>query len=108
METVFWLALATAFTIAGDVLIKIASASPTGLTSWGFALGAVCYGSPAFAWFYLMRDHALALVAVLYASATLIALALLGVLVFRESFLLRDALGIALALAAVLVMHRGA
>ncbi|RBO54825.1 hypothetical protein DSD19_01530 [Rhodovulum sp. BSW8] len=104
----FWLALATALAIAGGGLIKIASASPTGLASRGRALGAICYGSPAFAWFYLMRGHALALVAVLYASATLIALALLGVPVFQEGLLLRDALGIGLALAAVPVMLRGA
>ncbi|MBL3572021.1 hypothetical protein [Rhodovulum visakhapatnamense] len=108
LETQVWLALATALTIAGGGLIEIASAPPTGLASRGRALGAICYGSPAFAWFYLMRGHALAPVAVLYASATLIALALLGVPVFQESLLLRDALGIGLALAAVPVMLRGA
>lgn len=54
-----------------------------------------------------MRHHSLAMIGVLYSSATILLLALLGEVVFREAFGWRDALGIALAIAAVLVMGRG-
>ncbi|RGP36658.1 hypothetical protein [Pseudotabrizicola alkalilacus] len=106
MTTLFWLALATLLTVFGDYLIKLATLSPQGLRSAQFALGALCYGTPAIAWYALMQTHSLAMVAVLYSTATLILLTLLGVFVFRESFGLRDGLGVSLALAAVLVMHK--
>jgi undecaprenyl phosphate-alpha-L-ara4N flippase subunit ArnF len=53
-----------------------------------------------------MQTHSLAMVAVLYSTATLVLLTLLGVVVFRESLGFRDALGVTLALAAVLVMQK--
>lgn len=106
MLTLFWLALATLLTLVGDYLIKIATLSPTGLRSAQFVVGALCYGMPAVAWFALMQAHSLAMVAVLYSTATLVMLTLLGVVVFKESFGLRDGLGVSLAIAAVLVMQK--
>ena len=56
MSTLFWLTVATLLTVVGDYLIKLA-ASGAGLWSWQFALGALCYGSPALAWYLLMQQH---------------------------------------------------
>jgi undecaprenyl phosphate-alpha-L-ara4N flippase subunit ArnF len=72
-----------------------------------FALGALLYALPAAGWFLLMRSHSLAAIGVFYSAATLLLLAALGTLVFRESFGLREAAGVGLALAAVLVMAGG-
>jgi len=107
LETLFWLVLATALTVIGDYFIKLASVHAAGMTSGAFLLGALCYGTPAVAWFYMMQKHSLAMIAVFYSSATLIILALLGIVVFKEAATWREALGICLALAAVIVMHRG-
>ncbi|TCP44505.1 hypothetical protein [Rhodovulum marinum] len=107
METLFWLFLATALTVTGDYFIKLASVHSAGMGSGAFVLGTLCYGSPAVAWYFMMQQHSLAMIGVLYASATLVILALLGIVVFKETATWRDALGIGLALAAVLVMHRG-
>jgi undecaprenyl phosphate-alpha-L-ara4N flippase subunit ArnF len=106
MSTLFWLAVATLLTVIGDYLLKLA-ASGAGLASWHFVLGALCYGSPALAWYVLMQQHNLATVAVLYSVATLIFVAGLGVVVFKEPFTWREAAGVSLALAAVLVMNVG-
>jgi len=106
MSTWLWLALATALTVLGDGLIKLASAGP-GVGSWQFALGALCYGSPAIAWYLLMQQHNLATLAVFYSVATLVIVAGLGIVVFREPFTWREAAGVGLALAAVLVMQVG-
>jgi drug/metabolite transporter (DMT)-like permease len=106
MSTLFWLAVATLLTVIGDYLLKLA-ASGAGLASWHFVLGALCYGSPALAWYVLMQQHNLATVAVLYSVATLIIVAGLGVVVFKEPFTWREAAGLALALAAGLVMNVG-
>jgi multidrug transporter EmrE-like cation transporter len=107
MDTFFWLILATGLTVAGDYFIKLASDHDDGMTSTMFLVGAVCYGLPALAWFFLMQQHSLATIGVLYSSATLVLLALLGIVVFKEAASWRDAVGIGLALAAVLVMHSG-
>lgn len=104
--TLLWLALATALTVVGDLLIKLASTGP-GLASWQFVAGALCYGSPAIAWYLLMQQHNLATLAVFYSVATLVMVAGLGVVVFREPFTWREVAGVGLALAAVLVMHTG-
>ncbi|SIS78489.1 hypothetical protein [Phaeovulum vinaykumarii] len=108
MDTILWLVLATALTVLGDFLIKQASETAAGMRSGTFVLGGLCYGLPAVAWFHLMRAHSLAMVAVLYSSTALAVLAPLGVSVFNEDLAWRDALGIALALAAVLEMQRSA
>lgn len=106
MITLLVLALASIVTIAGDYFVKLASQDPKGISTFYFALGALLYGLPAFAWFYLMRQHSLAAVGVMYSSATIVLLTLLGVFVFKESFGWRDGLGVGLAIAAVVVSLR--
>jgi undecaprenyl phosphate-alpha-L-ara4N flippase subunit ArnF len=107
MTTFLWLLLATALTVIGDYLIKLSTALPQGIRSAQFALGALCYGLPAFAWFAMMREHNLAAIAVFYSAATLVILAAMGIVVFKEPFSWRDGLGVSLALAAVVVMQTG-
>jgi len=104
MSTAIWLIIVTLMTCAGDYCIKIASGQSAGVTTPVFFLGAFLYGLPALGWFYLMQSHSLASIGVFYSTATLLLLAALGVLVFKEPFGLRDAVGISLAVAAVLVM----
>ncbi|ARE40217.1 hypothetical protein RGUI_2076 [Rhodovulum sp. P5] len=105
METFFWLLLATTLTVAGDFLVKVASSDEAGMTSPAFIAGALLYGAPAVAWFFLMQQHSLAKIGVFYASSTVIILALLGAIIFEERLEWRDALGIALAIAAVAVTY---
>ena len=54
-----------------------------------------------------MQQHNLATVAVFYSVATLVIVAGLGVVVFKEPFTWREGAGVLLALAAVLVMNVG-
>ena len=107
VTTLLWLTLATALTVIGDYLIKLSTLAPQGMRSVQFAMGALCYGLPAVAWFAMMRDHSLAAIAVFYSAATLVILAGMGVLIFKEPFSWREGLGVALALAAVLVVQSG-
>ena len=101
-----WLILVTitAMTVVGDYFIKLASLPHQGLTSAYFPLGMVLYGSTGLGWFYMMRSHSMSTVAVYYSAATLVLMAALGALVFKEGFGGRDAVGVGLALASVVVM----
>jgi drug/metabolite transporter (DMT)-like permease len=106
MSTITLLIVITLTTVTGDYLVKIASARPNGLTSHTFVLGALFYGLPAVGWFYMMRSHSMAFIGVAYSASTMLLLAALGVFVFRETFQLRDAVGIALAVLSVGVMTK--
>ena len=55
-----------------------------------------------------MRSHSLAAAAVLYSASTILLMTALGTLAFREAFELREAAGVALAVASVIVTTRTA
>jgi drug/metabolite transporter (DMT)-like permease len=104
MKTALILVAVTLVTLLGDYFIKLASDKPDGLLSHTFALGLIFYGLPAIGWFFLMRSHSLAAIGVLYSASTILLLAALGVFVFKEAFGWREAVGMLLAISAVLVV----
>lgn len=91
-------------TIIGDYWVKVASQRPNGLASLVFVGGASMYALSAAGWLLLMRSHSLAAIGVIYSSVMIVVLAGLGFFVFKEAFGLREGLGVALAVAAVLVI----
>ncbi len=107
MHSFLILAFCTAFTLLGDYCIKLSTQASTGVRSPVFLLGALFYGIPALGWFYLMSHHSLATVGVYYSAATLVFLAGLGVIVFKEPLGWRDMMGLTLAIAAVFMMSTG-
>ncbi|MEM6824150.1 MAG: hypothetical protein AAF566_03485 [Pseudomonadota bacterium] len=54
-----------------------------------------------------MKSHSLAAVGLLYSASTLLLLAALGALEFKEAFGLREVRGLSRALASVVVMNSG-
>ena len=107
MFTFFVLALCVGLTVLGDYCIKLSTQQAAGLRSPVFLLGALFYGIPALGWFYLMSHHSLATAGVYYSAATIVFLAGLGVIVFKEPLTWRDMMGLTLAIAAVFVMSAG-
>ena len=107
MQTTAILVVITLLTLIGDYSIKLASNHASGLRAPAFFIGALLYGIPAVGWFFLMKTHSLAEIGVFYSAATLILLAALGYFAFREPLGWREVTGLALALAAVLVMQTG-
>lgn len=101
------LALVTLMTVSGDYLIKIATGHSAGMSSPVFLMGAALYGLSAIGWFLLMRHHPLTWIAVSYSAATLIFVALLGVIAFGETLRMRDMLAIAMAMIAVVLINQG-
>ncbi|WP_171060809.1 hypothetical protein [Poseidonocella sp. HB161398] len=91
--------------ILGDLVIKLAA--DRGAISEGAHFltgGCLLYLVSALMWFLAMRHIPLGAAAVAYSGFTLLGACALGVLVFGEPFRLREALGIACALASVLLM----
>jgi drug/metabolite transporter (DMT)-like permease len=98
------LGLISLTTVVGDYFIKTSTLPQNGMMTASFALGLFFYSITGVGWFFVMRSHSLAAVGVFYSASTIIFLAALGVFVFKETFGMRDALGIALALASVVVI----
>ena len=89
--------------IFGDTLIKVA-ADKAALSSQPMAGGILLYAASAVCWYFTMRHMTLAQAAVAYSMLTLVALCVIGALLFDEPIRTRDALGVALALAAMWLM----
>ena len=100
----FFFSLLTALlVIFGDTLIKIA-ADRAMISSRPMAGGMLLYAASAVCWFYAMRNMGLAQAAVAYSMLTLVALCLIGAILFDEPIGLRQATGVAFALAAMCLM----
>lgn len=108
MKTYSLILFMVAVTIVADYLLKLASERLNSLASFEFFAGAFLYGLTAVGWVYAMKQTTLASIAVSYSVVTLLFLAALGVLVFRESLSGRDYLAIACAVAAMALMHKPA
>ena len=92
--------------VTGDYLLKRASNRDTPLATWWFVFGFVVYSSTAFGWVYVMRHLKFATIGVVYAMATVLLLALVGVLFLGESLRWQEVLGIVLALASISLLAR--
>ena len=95
-----------AATLVSDYFIKAAALSATGIHNPLLTIGAVIYGLTAIGWFFLMRSHSLAMVAVIYTAMTTIVLAGMGYFLFDEGFRARDGIGVALAILTLSIMYK--
>lgn len=95
--------------ILGDVVIKHAADTVDGQRQAAMALilgGCALYAVSALMWYGAMRNVTLAQAGVAYAMLSLIALCLLGAILFGERIGGREMAGIACALAAMVLMVR--
>lgn len=95
-----------AVVIVGDILLKLAADGAKPVFSGLVAAGCAIYAVSAIFWFYAMREITLAQAGVAYSMLTLIALCAIGALWFDETLHTREYLGIACALAAMLLLAR--
>ena len=101
------LVLVAVASLVADYFIKTAALSSAGIHNPRLALGAIVYGLTAIGWFFLMRSHSLAMVAVIYTAMTTVVLVAMGYFLFDEGFGKREALGVTFAVLALSTMYRG-
>lgn len=90
-------------TIIGDYFLKLGSAGKS-LLSLHVGAGMLFYAMTAPGWAWLMRQHNLDQVAVFFSGGTLVLLAAMGWFIFDEPLTTRKAIGVVIALVAILVM----
>lgn len=92
--------------VGADYLLKRAGESEHPLRSRAFLAGAALYGLTAFGWVYVLRHTKLATVGALYGVVVVIMLAVVGLVAFRESLSAPEYVGIACAVAALILLGR--
>ncbi|SEW30413.1 undecaprenyl phosphate-alpha-L-ara4N flippase subunit ArnF [Cognatiyoonia koreensis] len=102
----FFTFLTTTIVLVGDFVLKVAADTDRPLLSGYVLAGGLIYGISAVFWYYAMQYMTLSQVGVIFSMLTLLALCVLGVMRFDEQLFLREYLGIACALAAMVLMVR--
>ena len=92
--------------IFGDYLIKLAADDGSPVYSRLVLLGCLLYAGSAMLWYFSLLHISLAQAGVAFSMLSLIALAVLGALVFNEPLHGREIAGIGCALAAMVLMAR--
>lgn len=92
--------------VVGDVFLKKAGTSNRMFLSGFFVAGLVLYSATAFGWTIAMKHIGMASVGAIYSVATILLLALSGVLFFGERLSLTEWAGIGLAICALFLLAR--
>lgn len=96
----------TAAAVLGDYFLKLASAEEDAIWNRWFLLGLSVLSATTFGWVFIMRHMKLAAIGVVYSITMLLLLALVGVLCFEERLNVAELTGIALAIAALVLLVR--
>ena len=92
--------------VLGDYFLKVASLADKPFRTAAFYIGFAVYGSTAFGWLFAMRHLKLATISTVYSVCIILMLTGLGVFVFHERLSITEVIGIALALASLVLLVR--
>ena len=93
------------FTVVGDYCLKRASQQASLVNGW-LAGGCLIYGATALGWAWTMRHLKLATIGAVYSVSMVMLVALLGLLVFRETLNRTEVVGILCALVSIALLAR--
>ncbi len=96
----------SAIGIVGDYFLKRASGEAGPLATPAFLVGLALYSSTAFAWVFVMRYLKLATIGAIYSVCMILMLTAMGFLIFDETLNRYEVVGIALALASIVLLSR--
>ena len=92
--------------VLADYFIKRAADSAHLIVNRHFAIGTALYALSAFGWVFVLRHAKLATIGAIYSVVLVVGLALLGVVVFRESITPTEYVGLGCAVAALMLLSR--
>ena len=92
--------------VVGDYLLKRASEQRNPIQSRWFYVGFVVYASTAFGWVFVMRHLKLATIGVLYSVSMILLLTTIGIMFFREPLNRYEVVGLAMAVASLILLIR--
>jgi len=92
--------------IVGDYFLKRASGEASPLATPTFLVGLALYSSTAFAWVFVMRYLKLATIGAVYSVCMILMLTSMGFIFFDERLNHYEVVGIAFAIASIILLSR--
>ncbi len=92
--------------VLADYFLKLASNHPNSPQSKWFWLGLSVYALIAGGWVYVMRHLSFSEIGIVYAVATVLLLTVVGTVVLKETLHGHEVLGVAMAVASLLLLAR--
>lgn len=93
--------------VLGDYFIKLSSNHPTKSIDIGyFIVGFITFSITSIGWFFVMKHIKLSTLGVIYGVTTIIALTLIGTLVFKENLSIYEIFGLILGLSSIFLLVR--
>jgi len=93
--------------VLGDYFIKLSGNSNIKYIDLKlFLIGLIVYSSTAVGWFFVMKHIKLGTLGVIYGVTTVIALAIIGVAVFKEHLNIYEIIGIVAGVSSIILLSR--
>ena len=92
--------------VAGDYFIKVSGNGPSYVSYPPLLIGMMIYALTAIGWFYVMKHVKLGTLGVFYALTTIILLAIVGAVFFKEQLTVYDIIGIVLGVISIVFLAR--
>ena len=92
--------------VLGDYFIKLSGNSIKYIVWWQFLLGLIIYSTTAIGWFFVMKHVKLSSLGVIYSSTTIIALALVGFFLFKETINVYEIIGVTMGIGSIFLLSR--
>lgn len=92
--------------VLGDYFLKL-SGSGARYIDWKFFLiGALVYSSTAIGWFFVMKHVKLGTLGIVYATTTVLALTIIGLIFFKENLNYYEMAGLVSGVVSILLLAR--
>lgn len=93
--------------VLGDYFIKVAGNNPDKYINYKyFIIGFFTYSITAIGWFFVMKHIKLSTLGVIYGVTTIVALTLIGTLIFKEHLNAYEILGLILGISSIFLLSR--
>lgn len=92
--------------VLGDYFIKLSGSGPKYIIYSKFFLGMFIYSLTAAGWFYVMKHMKLGVLGIFYSLTTVILLAVVGTVIFKEHLNNYELVGIILGVISIIILAR--
>lgn len=92
--------------VLGDYFLKVAGNGEKYIDWKWFVVGAIIYSSTAIGWFFVMKYIKLSTLGIVYATTTVLALTIIGILLFKESLNGYEVVGIIAGIISIILLSR--
>ncbi len=93
--------------VLGDYFIKVSGNHPTKNIDIGyFIIGFITFSITSIGWFFVMKHIKLSTLGVIYGVTTILALTLIGTLVFKENLNTYEIIGLLMGISSIILLVR--